>query len=339
MRHETQEKFLVDRGYTEAKGTEAKGTGPCFVYVKKMPLAQVAENSDVETQIRPHGMNQDWINEMSASITDTSLNSDFPAVTLWRRPTGGLQVVDGLHRIGAMRKALSTHCDAYVIHESVSEDAINVLRRACNSFHGQRRSNAEGLKHAEYMVQNQHMTSKDAAFYVNLPYKSVLAHMKMTTTRRQLVEAGLDGADEFPGTTLMAFARLGNSRVRAAVAELARDARLVFAETKDVVTDIKEHLNSGSEADALREVALYRENYAERIAMSAKGSVQGPGANSPTKDIRVYFKRINSMIGGIKESQWTESSLKDVIKTLRSLAAKANAEADRLENMRRDQYK
>jgi hypothetical protein len=335
MRDETHERFLSDRGYTEAKGE-----GPRFVYVKKMSLGLVAESSDVETQIRPHGMNLDWINEMSASIiTDPSRGSDFPAVTLWSRPTGSLQVVDGLHRMGAMRKALSTHCDAYVIHQSVGEDAINVLRRACNSFHGQRRSAAEGLKHAEYMVLNQHMTSKDAAFYVNLPYETVLVHMKVTKTKRQLVDAAVDGVDSFANTTLLAFSRLGNARVRAAVAELARDARLIYSETQQLVKDIREHLNNASEADALREVSLYRENYEERIAMSAKGAVQGPGANSPTKNLRVYAKRINSMVGRLKDSQWTESSLKDAIKTLRDLAAKANAEADKLENMRRDQYK
>lgn len=331
MRHDVAERFLNDKGYSESAGK-----GSRYQYRENISVSDIeSDDAATITQIRPGGMNTEWIREMTDSLSGSLKDSTFPAVILWQRSGNKYEVVDGLHRMKAYKNSKRRHCDAYVIDESNSPDAVAMLRRASNSLHGQRRSRDEGLMHAEFLIRNLHYTNKDAAFLVNLPASTVGLHIRQINTKKSLMDSGVN-ADRLTNANLSNLSKVGNVKAREALARLALDARLMAGEIKDIVKDTVGYLQTGSMSDALRHIGTLREHYEERIAQTTRGQTRGPGVRSPSKDISIYLKRVHSALDrSYKDSEWTETSLRETIKMLRIEAKALNAQADKLERDKR----
>lgn len=196
----------------------------------------------------------------------------FPPPVLYRDAIGHLIVIDGNHRVAAMKLADKTHTDAYIVRD-LGEAMIRILTFEANAKHGLPTSMEERVQQAQYLVALG-VTIAEAARMLRIPERKVqnAAELDTATVRIRSITGK---ASKLPDSARRRLTHIRSDRVLAAAVQLAENAKLTTLEINDLVTRVNREKDDESQLLVVQREIGRR---AARVAATGGGKIFMPEA-------------------------------------------------------------
>ena len=171
MRDPKTEKWLEGEGWT-------------FEYHESIPVAQIIMDKLAKQQIR-----------LGVPIDDHAVvryaeamlrGAEFPAIVVAREDEK-FALMDGIHRTSAFLKNHVENIDAYIV-TNVTKDTYERLRRSINTIGGKGMDYESSLQQAMFLINQQGMSTPEAARTCNVNGNTLSAHVREQQDRKELSE-------------------------------------------------------------------------------------------------------------------------------------------------------
>lgn len=227
-----------------------------YTYEPAIPLDSLNITNVVKQNIRPNGLDEDKVEQYAEAMKN---GDEFPAITVY--PTKkGYEVLGGMHRIEAAKRASLPAFDAYVVDLQEDERTVELLQRVLNMYHGSGYSKEERAMHGVRFVQAHGFSVEDAAKIVMVSVSMIKARVEAQEARRRAAEAGVPFIKSDTG--IIELARIRNDELFKAAAKIASTARLTTAQIGEMSRQIREQ---SSEKAAQKVVETWQTNFAGAV--------------------------------------------------------------------------
>lgn len=215
-----------------------------YTYEPAIPLDSLNISNVVKQNIRPNGLDEDKVEQYAEAMKS---GDEFPAITIY--PTKkGYEVLGGMHRIEAAKRAELPAFDAYVVNLEEDERTVELLQRVLNMYHGSGYSKEERAMHGVRFVQAHGFSIEDAARIVMVSVSMIKSRVEAHEARRRAAEVGVSPIKSDAG--MVELARIRNDELFSEAAKIASTARLTTAQIGEMSRQVREQ-NSEKAAKAV----------------------------------------------------------------------------------------
>ena len=218
---------------------------------RRQPVSVESINRELslDNQVRKEALNSAVIDDYAAAMERGDI---FPPVIVAERD-GQRWLLGGNHRWSAALQADIETLDAYLV-VNPSDGQSRRIAFGDNSTHGQPLTNKERIAHAEWLMEHESMSQKDAAAHVGISTNRLQRHLAVRATRHRASALMPNEYNLIPGVSSVSLSRLANLRDDDTFVTMTRAVATYAIPTNTVLLHVT-YLNKIKDVDKQRQEA------------------------------------------------------------------------------------